>query len=266
MPKEAFGGDDSGGGGGGGKKRAGLSRFGLSPDTNIRDVFWKLMASYADSGKPGMELSALEHDHFSLMHAALSVLSGKQGEQYGLSSRAISEYSIMMMVDGGWKDALMSFLMESSDEQAVRKEIVHALKTLFGREAYRAAIADICSALLRKHDSSGVALYYIAEMGDAEMAKALRKELMIIARGGIGEDQMNAIKAITLIKDDAEVKRSFIVLLSHWDSQARLAAAEALQTMARDDDVKAAAAKRFPIETDAKVKAILGKMKDDHHD
>ncbi|MDD5171918.1 MAG: hypothetical protein PHF60_02670 [Candidatus ainarchaeum sp.] len=260
MPKEAFGGDDSSGGGDGAKKKPGLSRFGLSPDINIRDVFWKLMTSYADTKKPGMELSTLENDRFSLMRAALSVLSGKQGEQYDLSPGDIAEYSVMMMVDGHWNDALMSFLVEGAEEQVVRKEMVHALKKLFGIEAYHAAITEVCSALLRKQDTTGVALYYIAEVESLDMAKALRKELMIIARGGIGEEQMNAIKAIALIKNDEDVKRSFMVLLSHWDSQTRLAAAEVLKDMKDDKDVKAAAAKRLPVETDAKIKAILGSI------
>ena len=258
MPKEAFGGDDSGGGSSGEKKRVGLSRFGLAPDTNIRDVFWKLMASYADSGKPGMELSTLEHDRFSLMHAALSVLSGKQGEQDGLAPRAIAAYSIMMMVDGGWKDALRSFLSEGADETAVRGEIVHALKGLLG--AYREAISEACTAMLRGREDTSAGLSYLAGIGDAELSRALRKELIIIARGGIGEDQMNAMGAISLIKEDEDVKKSFIILLSHWDAQTRLAAAEVLKTMAGDSDVKAAAAKRLPLETDAKIKGVLKKI------
>ncbi|NYZ73677.1 hypothetical protein H0O00_00885 [Candidatus Micrarchaeota archaeon] len=258
MPKEAFGGDDSGGGGGGDKKRPGLSRFGLSPDTNIRDVFWKLMASYADSGKPGMELSALENDRFPLMRAALSVLSGRQGEPYGLVPRAIAAYSIMMMVDGGWKDALGSFLSEGADETAVRGEIAHALKGLLG--SYREAISEACAAMLRERKDTSVGLSYIAGMEDAELSRALRKELIIIARGGIGDDQMNAIKAISLIKEDEDVRKSLIILLSHWDAQTRLAAAEVLKTIAGDSDAKAAAAKRLPVETDARIKAILAKI------
>lgn len=258
MPKEAFGGDDSGGEGGGEKKRAGLSRFGLEPDTNIRDVFWKVMSSYAAAKKP--ELSTLEHDRFSLMHAALSVLSGKQDRHYDLTPSDIAAYSVMMMVDGGWKDTLGSFLSEGAEEQTLRKELVQALKRLGSDERYGQAVAETLAAMLRKQDSSGAALSYIADMDDVAIVKSLRKELIIITRGGIGDDQMNAMKAVRLLKDDEDVKTAFIVLLSHWDAQTRLAAAETLGTMAKDSIVRAAVAKRIPLENDVRVKSTLEKI------
>jgi hypothetical protein len=71
MPEQTFGGDDEGGGIEQPRKKIPLSKFGLSPDINIRDVFWKIMASYAATKKPGMELSALENS-FSVL-AVMSV-------------------------------------------------------------------------------------------------------------------------------------------------------------------------------------------------
>jgi len=258
MPKEAFGGDDSDGGGDAGKKRGGLSRFGLSPDVNIRDVFWRVMDSYADTGKPGTTLAGLENDRFSLMRAALSVLSGPQTGQY--SPTQVAEFTIMMLADGGWADALASFLVEAAETNAMRKEVSKAIRKLSHAEGYGSAIRESCSAMLRDRQKSSVAVSYIADSEDAELAVSVRKELMIIARGGIGDEQMNAIRAITLIKDDAEVKKALVVLLSHWDAQARLAAAEALEAMAGDSEVKAAAAKRLQAESDPKIKAILARI------
>lgn len=259
MPKEAFGGDDSGGGGEE-KKKAKLSRFELSPDINIKDVFWKVIGSYAKTGKPGTTLAGLENDRFALMHAALSVLSGPQPGQFSLTNSRIAEFTIMMLVDGGWTDALQSFLVEAAETSAVRKEVSKAIRKLAHAESYGDAIMESCSAMLRDRQNSAIAVAYIADSEDAALARSLGKELTIIARGGIGEEQMDAIKAITLIKDDAEVKKALIVLLSHWDMQARLAAAEALETMGGDSEVKAAAAKRLQLEGDAKIKAILTKI------
>jgi hypothetical protein len=57
------------------------------------------------------------------------------------------------------------------------------------------------------------------------------------------------------------VKRSFIIILSHWDGQARLAAAQVLATMNKDPDVKEAAKKRLAMETDSKIKQVLKRIK-----
>ena len=83
---------------------------------------------------------------------------------------------------------------------------------------------------------------------------------MIFARGDVGESQLNAIKAIALIKEDEEVKKSLIVLLSHWDKEARLAAASVLETMRDDPDVVSAATRRKGSETDPQVKKVLERI------
>jgi hypothetical protein len=83
---------------------------------------------------------------------------------------------------------------------------------------------------------------------------------LIIARGDIGENQLNAIKALSPIIDDADVKSSLIIVLSHWDAQARLAACGALMGTKGDKDVQAVASKRLPLETDEEAKRMLKKL------
>ena len=101
MPKEAFGGDDDNSNNPlPEKKKLGLDKFGLSPDVNIRDVFWKIVGSYAATKKPGIELQTLKNDRFALMRVALSILSSQQSEQYGLAPKFMITYTIMMLLDG----------------------------------------------------------------------------------------------------------------------------------------------------------------------
>jgi hypothetical protein len=222
------------------------------------------MGSYAAAKKPGVDLQTLEHDRFALMRVAISVLSNPQSEHYGLAPKFIATYTLMMMVDGGWKDALAE-LMECACERklGIRKEVSQAMKKLLVQERYGNALAEQLALMVRGRATSGIALEYIADIDSPELVRSMKKELMIIARGDIGQNQMNAIKAIASVKDDEEVKKSLIILLSHWDAQARLAAAGVLAGMPDDKDVQVAAGKRLASETDDEIKRLLRKISGD---
>lgn len=261
MPKEAFGGDDDSESPPEEKKKLSLDKFNLSPDLNIRDLFWSIMGSYAATKKPGVDLKGLEQDRFALMRIALSILTTQNTEHYGLSPRFVSMYSVMMMLDGGWDDALSQFLERAAEERSgLAPALSYALKRLMSNESYAGLLSEQLSMLVRDRGTSETGLRLVADIGSAELVRSLRKELMIIARGDIGENQLNAIKALSLIRDDESVKQAFIVILSHWDAQARLAAAQALSSLRDDKDVKAAAEKRLEMETDSKVKQALKRI------
>jgi hypothetical protein len=261
MPKEAFGGDDEGSGAAEEKKKMGLSKFGLAPDTNIRDLFWKIMGSYAATKKPGTDLAKVEQDRFALMRIALSVLESQHSENYGLSPKFLATYTLMMMVDGKWKDAFADFLRKGRESRSgIHSEISGALRRLLSSESYRETVMETLNAMMRGKDSSGDAVAYVAEIHSAELSRSMKKELIILARGDIGDNQINAIKAVALIKEDEDVKKSMIVLLSHWDSAPRLAAAEVLLELRDDSEVKAAAQRRIASETDDDIKEVLEKI------
>ncbi|MCI0504206.1 hypothetical protein L0Y65_05880 [Candidatus Micrarchaeota archaeon] len=260
MPKEAFGGDD-GGSPAPEKRKLGLGKFGLSPDTNIRDIFWRVLGGYAAAKKPGVDLSTLENDRFALVRVAIAVLSTQQGERYGLAPKFIAIYSLMMIIDGGWNDALVEFLeMACEKKLGIRKEASHAMKKLLAHEKYGKALSESLAAMVRGRDTGPVALEYLADMDSPQLASAMKKELMIIARGDIGQNQLNAIKAISQIRDDPEIRKSLVILLSHWDAQARLAAAEVLLEIADDGEVRQAAEKRLAAETDEEIRKLLQRI------
>lgn len=261
MPEQTFGGDDEGRGGiEQPKRKIPISKFGLSPDINIRDVFWKIMASYAATKKAGVELSTIENDRFALIRAALSVLSSQHGEQYGLAPRFIAAYTLMLLVDGGWKDALAEFLERGLEDSETAELIASALARLAATEEHMERLGECFSAMIRNKDSNAVAVAYLAAMKDPAFAGRMKEELIIIAKGDIGQNQLNAIGIISRMKDDADVKKTLVMLLSHWDEGARLAAAEALAPMAGDPEVKAAAKKRLAEETEPETKNILERI------
>ncbi len=262
MPEQTFGGDDDSGSAEPEqpKRKIQLSKFGLAPDVNIRDVFWKLMASYAATKKPGVELKTLEHDRFALVRVALSVLSSPHGEQYGLAPRFIATYTAAMLLEGGWKDAFAEFLERGQEDGAVAKVLSSALAKLAAGDEHRERLGEWFGTMIRDRNSNAVAVAYLAGMKDGKFAARVKKELMIIARGDIGGNQLNAIEVLSRMKDDAEVRQSLIILLSHWDEGAREAAAGALKGMAGDPEVRAAAEKRLGEETDAGIRKVLEKI------
>ncbi|HSB46628.1 MAG TPA: hypothetical protein VLD37_01340 [Candidatus Bilamarchaeum sp.] len=261
MAKEAFGGDDDAGNPPEEKKKMGLSKFGLAPDTNIRDVFWRIMGSYAATKKPGIDLAEIGQDRFALMRIALSVLESEHSENYGLSPKFLATYTLMMLVDGGWDDAFGDFLKKGKESRSlISTDISNGLRRLLSSETYRAKVMEMLNAMIRGRDSSGDAVAYVAEIQSAELSKSMKKELIILARGDTGENQLNAIKAIALLKEDDEVKKSMIVLLSHWDAAPRLAAAEVLLELKGDREVRSAAQRRITAETDDDIKEVLERI------
>lgn len=264
MPEQTFGGDDDSSGSKPkpvAKKKIKLDKFGLRPDINPRDVFWKIMASYAATKKPGMDLFSLQNEMYSFIRISLSAISDPGSEQYGLAPKFIAQYTMMMLIDAKWEDGFTEFLILSGDQKEEAKaSITLGLKKLIEQEEYREVTIHTFAGILRGRESVGVALEYIAKMESVQLIEAVKKELVIVARGDIGENQLNAIKAIKVIKADPEVKKSFIVLLSHWDMETRMATVEALEPLKTDPEIRSAIEKRLPLETNEKIKTELAKL------
>ena len=261
MPRETFSGGD-GDGTDSAKKRPALGRFGLAPDVNIRDVFWRIMASYMAAKKPGTDLRELDNDRIALVRVALSVLNNPNPSHSGMSPRFVTLFTMTMLLDAGWDDAFAEFLSGGFQGKAkARKDIAHVIGKLQENGGHAKTLAEWFTAMLRNRETNAMALGYVADVGSEALALAIKKELIIFARGDIGENQRNAIKAATLIKDDTDVRKSLIVILSHWDAEARLAAADALAG-AKDESGELAKAveKRMAEETDERVKQALKRI------
>lgn len=261
MPDQTFGGDGDGSSGAAPKKKPVLQKYGLSPDANIRDVFWDIMGSYAATRKPSRPLSELDNDRFSLMRVAVSVLDNPQSSHYGLSPGFVAKYSLMMLIDAKWEDALAEFLEECRDSRASSdRQLVLALRHLLKDEQYREQITGQFRKLLRSRDMASTALGYASVLGSRELASELKREAVILARGDVGENQMNAIRVLSLLSEEEEVRDTLLVLLSHWDAEVRKLSAGLLLARKDDGKVRAAAIKRLALETNEDVRSALEKM------
>lgn len=259
MAKQAFGGDDDT------EyveeeepKKLKLSKFELAPDYNIRDLLWKILGSYEESGKPGVELSKFKEHRFALEKAAISVLEGRRSHFYGLSPQFVARYSMMMCIDGEWNDAFMNFICDAKESKVQSwRSVVLALKHLISAEGYGTKITGLFVNEIRNPKKYPCILFYIPKIKDAGLAENLKRELSIFARGEMEENQMNALDAVTLLEEDTEVKNILISLLRHWDVKVRKKAAEKLKNLKLNKNDIEIIEKRMEAEPDKNIKNML---------
>ncbi|HID73165.1 TPA: hypothetical protein EYP38_04435 [Candidatus Micrarchaeota archaeon] len=263
MPDQTFGGDDDDSGGyvEEPKKLKDLHKYGLSPDKNIRDVFWDIMGSYAATKKPSRELAELDNDRFALVKVAVTVLENPQSQHYGLSPLFVARYSMMMMLDADWNDSFGEFLEGCKESRGrAATHILSSFKYLWRETEYQPKIIEYFRSMLRSRRGAPTALHFTARLKNRELIQGLKRELVILARGDVGENQMNAIAALALLSADPDVIKTLQVLLAHWDSEVRRLAATCLLAHKGENDVKLTAQKRLMAEQNEDVKKILKKL------
>ncbi|MBI5224000.1 hypothetical protein HY990_06290 [Candidatus Micrarchaeota archaeon] len=265
MAEQKFGGDDDSSGNplpaAPKKIKLPLWKFELSPDANVRDLFWKIMASYAATKKPGVDLGLYYADRFALMQIALSIGLSPHPQAFGLSTKFVIHYANMMIIDANWRDAWFEYIERLREaNEKIQHHLIFSIKTLVSSEPYRQIFSDLFTQMLRNRNSDVVALHYLANIKNVDLITSAKKELIILARGGIGQDQVNAVRSLSLLKTDQEVKRSLLVLLAHWDSEARFAAVTALKGFEKDEEIRTAASRRINLETDEEIKKLLVRL------
>lgn len=242
-------------------KKLDLHRYGLSPDKNIREVFWEIMGSYASTKKPGTDLAAYENERFALIRVAAATLDNQENMHYGLTDGFVSRYTLLMLMDAGWEDAFSEFIEECKEGHGQEDAyILNSLRRIWKEENYQKIIIKYFTNMLRSRRYAAIALHYLARLKNKAISLALKRELVILARGDVGENQINAIRATSLILDEENVRKSFQVLLSHWDTEVRRLIAELLQPYSKDETVKASARRRLPIETNEETKKLLSNL------
>jgi len=260
MAKQTFGGDDDEGAPMEEKKqKLRLDRFSGGPDMNVRELFWKITSEYAKGKGRDIGYAALESDRFAIVRAAIGAMERPSPMHASMTQTRIARYSLMMLLDSGWQDCFVEFLDECLRRH--REILVKAMQKLAAEEGYRQKVAENLKAMLRYRENGETALRYLADMDVPPLAQELKKELIILARGDIGENQQNAISALSCVMDDEEVRKTMVVLLSHWDESARYASAVILaRSKSIGEDVKSAAKRRLESESDPEIKKLLEKI------
>ena len=266
MPRQSFNGDDDDSGSdiavpSAPRKKLPFDKFTSTPDSNLRDRFWSIMDSYAENEKSGINLASLEADRFALINIAISVISSPHSSQYGISLRFICAHTIRMLVDGGWTDAFDDFLVRCFDSGGKTFELViSSIRSLIENEHVNYIFSERFAVMLRDRQNNMIGLTYLAKIANPKLSSVLRKELLIFAKGDIGENQLNALHALSVLPEDIEVKKCLIQLLSHWDTDARLSAIKFLHEFKNDDEIISVCRNRLSVETDPAICNILSKI------
>lgn len=258
MGKQTFGGDDDEEAAEEIQKKLKLSKFELAPDYNIRDLFWKILGSYAATKTPGIELSKVADQRIPLVKVAVSVIESKKSHFYGLSPQFVARYTIMMALDGGWDDAFIQFISDMKESRAKGwKNVAQAMKHLLATEKYRGKITEYFKSAIRSSDIYPYVLFYLPKIKDRELIAELKKEVSIFARGEMEENQINAIESLALLKDDANVRSTMLSLLNHWDVKIRKKSAEKIKDMELNKEAVEFIKRRMEAEPDEEIKKIL---------
>lgn len=208
------------------KQKLNLSKYSAGQDVNSRNLFWSIMGSYASNGKPGLELSSLEMNRFALIRVAIRALDRPSPIHARLTAKYIARYSLMMILDAGWKDVFAEFLEKCGPRN--KGVVLSAMKKL-AKVRYSRRMIKFLRAMLRLHEESRTALRYLAELGLVDVISKLKIELLRLSMMDIGDNQMNALAAVSRLKvKDEDVVATMILLLSHRDDPARLIAAQVL--------------------------------------
>ncbi len=261
MPGQTFGGDDDDEYYEEEPKKPKLDRYGLKPDANIRDVFWEIMGSYAATRKPDRDLTELTIDRFALIRVAVTILDNSQNENYGISPAFVSRYTLMMLLDSSWADAFFEFLKGCKESRGrADQHIISCLPGLWKEEKYQEKMKTYFSKMLRNRKTASVILHYLSNAKITDLIRALKRELVILARGDVGVNQLNSIIALSILKDDSALIQTLQVLLAHWDAEVRELAASTLLDYKDQNSVKKAAKRRLNLETNKDIKKMLEEM------
>ena len=262
QSKQAFGGDDDSSNQPQSEpvKKLDLKKYASKPDMNIRDLFWDILASYAAKKPPAKEeLKALAHERMALMRIALSVLANPQSAYFGLSRNLTALYSMMLMLDASWEDAFEEFIIKSyEEEQEPAATVLSAIDRLCKITEYKENLKLIFKKMSKDHQKIEALFSYLAKTEENELISALKKEIMIIAKSDIEQNQHYAMIALSKIMD-LDVKNTLIGLIGHWDPETRKVAIELLKKE-KDPNVIIAAKRQLGVENEPSIKKMLEKM------
>lgn len=267
MPEQAFGGDDDSTGTveqAPKPKKLDLKRFASAPDANVRDIFWSMMGSYATKSEINKQyIESLGNHQNSIIRIALSELTKEEKSYYGLSKNFIAMYTMMLILDNGWEDLMPYFIIESfSAKNKPIKAVGIALKRLESHEKYAKLIETYFLQMIRDTTAMSAILAYLVEIKNLSLIKKLKKELMIVARNDIEQNQHNAILCLAMLARDLDqdAKNLIIHLLSHWDIETRKLIAHILRDYSKDETVIESIKRQIQLETDEEVKKVLEKI------
>ncbi|MFP3950358.1 MAG: hypothetical protein ACLFUZ_04700 [Candidatus Micrarchaeia archaeon] len=239
-----------------------MSKHKLSSDINPREIFWAIVGAYREG--EGFEELVKKYSGIreALVNIGCSVLQEpSKSYRIRIARTKLAKCLFSMIVTGRWGDVLeralsnlylrkkgpnLQMLMAFGDSFSENKEIV----------------GPWLKSLLCEERPSEEVLGYVEGVGDRELVKYLRTELLNIARTEINESQILAMKSLEmLLPGDREVGKMFIDMMDDWDMETKEVA---LKTLAKYSIPEAGkkAVSIYTYEPDEKFRMVLEQIID----
>ena len=207
-----------------------MSKHKLSSDANPREIFWAMVEAYKEGEGFEEKVKKYEGIREALINIGCTVIEEPpKAQRMKIAKAKLAKCLIAMIIIGRWEDVLE-----------------RALSNLYGRKKgpdlnmlmafgdgftnNRELVGEWIKKSLGAERPSEEILAYVAQLGDGEMAKYLRVELLNVARTEINEPQVHAMEALALLlPDDGEVSKLFVDMMDDWDVETKKIALETLK-------------------------------------
>ncbi|MDD5023314.1 MAG: hypothetical protein PHU63_04045, partial [Candidatus ainarchaeum sp.] len=185
-------------------------------DTNISDLFDKIIEGYRTGKDISKLLEKVKHERMALLRAGIRAIN--QGAPYfKISKSQMAYYLLKMIFDQDWKMVFKNLLIELYNEKTNYPIHFVAGVSRIYRE-YTDKANEWIEELIGNMDNEEI-VSLISEMNNEELVLKLKRQIMFIARDDVGKNKSNAISALSSIWNDEDVIKLLIVLLKRKDEE-----------------------------------------------
>ncbi|MBD3398219.1 hypothetical protein GF412_03430 [Candidatus Micrarchaeota archaeon] len=207
-----------------------MSKHKLSSDANPREIFWAMVEAYRENEGFGEMVEKYAGVREALVNIGCSVLQEHpKAHRMRVPKATLAKCLFSMIVVGKWGDVLERALSNLYE----RKKGPHLKMMMAFGDAFeknKELVGGWLKGILSEERPPEAVLAYISEVGDKQLVKYLRGELLNIARTEINEPQVFAMEALAiLLPEDADAAKLFVDMMDDWDLETKRVALETLK-------------------------------------
>lgn len=199
------------------EKKLKLDKYLNSSDYNCTDIFENIVRQYMSGKNISQELEKIKHERMMILRAGIKAT--ETGLPYlKLSKAKIGYYLIQIIFDMKWEMLFKNLVSETYNPKTKHPfHLILSMNMAYGKN--KDIFEEYAEEMLIDINNEEI-LSLIAEMGNKNLSKKLKKHLILIARDDIGKNKKNAVFALSIIADeDEDIANFFEGILKRADPQ-----------------------------------------------
>lgn len=197
-----------------------LDKYLHASDFNLTDMFERIIRAYQRKEKTDNLLERIKHERMSLLRSGIRAVNNGL-PHLKISKNRIAYYLVKMILDQDWRIVFKNLVTETYNLKTK-----HPLPLIVGiNKAYyeqKKKFEEWTTELIINIDNEEI-ISLINEMHNDELTRALKKQLMLIARDDVGNNKNNAIHSlIDILNEDADIAKLFRILLRRNDPETQI--------------------------------------------